>query len=189
MQPLGIEPAGVRFDVPAHRLAETSIEQFVRDAHLAQGFAVVNSAASWPSKQWPASRFGRVARYLGEQQDLPSVITWAGSREAELAQRIIAKSGGHAIAAPATTLLELASLLRRAHLVLGSDTGPLHLAAAVGARCLGLYGPTRVEKSGPYGGRHAVLQVNCPPIRNRRRRQNDDSAMRRITVEQVCAGL
>ncbi len=187
LEPLGIHAPRVRFDLPTNMAAGNRVQQFIRDSHLGEGFVVLNSAASWPSKQWPADRFGRVARYLGEEHNLPSVVTWAGARESELARQIIAKSGGHAIHAPQTTLIELSVLLRRARLVIGSDTGPLHLAVAAGTPCLGLYGPTRWEKSGPYGAQHRVVQVDAPRIRNRRRRQRDDSAMRRISLEQVCA--
>ncbi len=186
LEPLGVERPRVRFDLPTNLVAENRMGQYVRDSHVGGGFAIINSAASWPSKQWPAERFGRVARYVGEQHNLPCVVTWAGPREADLAQQIIAKSGGHAIQAPATNLLELVVLLRHARLVIGSDTGPLHLAAATGTPCLGLYGPTRREKSGPYGPQHAVLQVDGPRIRSRRKRQVDDSAMRCISVEAVC---
>ena len=179
----------MRFDLQSPAEAETFVDQFVHDACLSGGYAVVNGAASWQSKQWPADRFGRVARYLGEQYELPTVVTWAGAREAAIAQEIVAKSGGHAMQAPATSLPQLAALLRRARLVIGSDTGPLHLAAAVGAACIGLYGPTRVENSGPYGSQHIALQADCPPTASRRQRRLDDTAMRRITVEQVCDSL
>ena len=178
LAPLGIDKPHVRFDVPTHSEAESRVERFVRDAHLRGGYAVINSASSWPSKQWPVDRFGRVARHLGEEHNLPTVVTWAGHHEAMMAGQIIGRSGGHAIQAPGTNLLELAALLRRARLVVGSDTGPLHLAVAVGTPCIGLYGPTRAENSGPYGSQHITLQVDGPPIRNRRRRMRDDSAMR-----------
>jgi heptosyltransferase-1 len=186
LAPLGITTAEVRFDLPSLAQADSLVDQFVHDACLSGGYAVVNSAASWKSKQWPADRFGRVARYLGEQHELPTVVAWAGSREAAIAQQIISKSGGHAIEAPATSLPQLATLMRRARLVIGSDTGPLHLAAAVGTPCIGLYGPTRVENSGPYGPQHITLQADCPRFSSRRQRQADDSAIRRITIEQVC---
>ncbi|MHB8865164.1 MAG: glycosyltransferase family 9 protein [Pirellulaceae bacterium] len=186
LAPLNVIPAGVRFGIQPPADANAYVDRFVQDALLTGGYAVINSAASWPSKQWPASRFGRVARYLGEQYDLPTVVTWAGGREASIAQEIVAKSGGHALQAPATSVPQLAALLRRAQLVIGSDTGPLHLAAAMGTACVGLYGPTRVENSGPYGAQHITLQADCPPIANRRQRRLDETAMRRLTVEQVC---
>ena len=63
-----------------------------------------------------------------------------------------------AIFAPPTDLDELAGLLRRASLVVAADTGPLHLAAALGTPCVGLYGPTRAARNGPYGARCRALQ-------------------------------
>ena len=93
LAPLGIAAADVRFDLPSLAQAETFVDEFVHDACLSGGFAVVNGAASWKSKQWPADRFGRVARYLGEQYELPTVVTWAGGREAAIAQQIICQIG------------------------------------------------------------------------------------------------
>jgi ADP-heptose:LPS heptosyltransferase len=127
-----------------------------------------------------------VARDLGEHHELPTVVTWAGSSELAIARQVVAKAGGHACLAPATSLPELAALLRRTKLMIASDTGPLHLAAAVGTPCLGLYGPTRAARSGPYGPQHYTIEVEAAPIRNRRRRRQDDSAMRQISVESVC---
>jgi ADP-heptose:LPS heptosyltransferase len=189
LAPLDIVPADVRFGIQSPADASEFVDQFVHDALLTGGFAVINSAASWPSKQWPAERFGRVARYLGEQYDLPTVVTWAGDREFSITQEIVAKSGGHALRAPATSLPQLAALLRRAKLVIGSDTGPLHLAAAMGTACIGLYGPTRVENTGPYGAQHLTLQADCPAMANRRQRRLDETAMRQITGEQVCEAV
>lgn len=186
LAPLGIERPQVRFDLPADAEAGTRIVSFLREAHLTGGFAVINSAASVPSRQWFPDRFGRVARYLGETRDLPSVVTWSGARERVLAEQIMAKSGGHSVLAPETNLVELAELLRRASCFLGSDTGPLHLATAVGTPCVGLYGSTRVEHSGPYGPSHVTVQVHSPASSGRQRRL-DDSGMRRIMVEAVCA--
>jgi ADP-heptose:LPS heptosyltransferase len=175
-----------RFDIPVLADADATIDTFVREAHLTGGYAVANSAASWTSKQWPADRLGRVARHLGEDHDLPTVVTWGGPREAEIAAQIVAKGGGHAVLAPRTSLPQLAALLRRARLMIGSDTGPLHLAAAMGVACVGLYGPTRVENSGPYGPGHVAIQAADHHALSRRQRRRDDSAMRQITVEQVC---
>ena len=188
LAPLGIERATVRFDIPSEPAAESRLDQFLRDAHLRSGFAVINSSASWPSKQWLPERYGQVARYLGERHDLPSVVTWSGPRERSLSERILETSGGHGILAPQTNLLELAGLLRRARLFLGSDTGPLHLAVAVGTPCIGLYGPTRADHSGPYGSPHVVVEGRSRQV-PRRRRRLDDSAMRRIMVEEVCRGV
>jgi ADP-heptose:LPS heptosyltransferase len=59
---------------------------------------------------------------------------------------------------PPTDLDELIAVLRRASVVVAADTGPLHLAAALGTPCVGLYGPTAAERNGPYGPGHRSLQ-------------------------------
>lgn len=189
LHPLGIVEPRVEFAVPGTRESELAGERFLQDAHLGRGFAMVNVGASWKSKRWLPQRFGRVARYLGEQHGLPSVMTWSGAFERSLALHAQAHSGGHALLAPETTLLQLAALVRRARLMISSDTGPLHLAAAVGTSCIGLFGPTRCELSGPYGPQHITLQVECRIHKNRRRRKEDQSAMRVITVETVCQAI
>ncbi len=189
LRPFGIVEPRVEFGIPGTRASEVATERFLQNAHLGRGFAVLNVGASWKSKRWLPQRFGRVARYMGEHHDLPSVISWAGAFEQSLALRAQSHSGGHALLAPNTTLLQLVALLRRARLMISSDTGPLHLAAAVGTPCIGLYGPTRYELSGPYGPQHITLQVECPFHRNRRRRREDQSAMRVITVDTVCQAV
>jgi heptosyltransferase-1 len=96
--------------------------------------------AAKPNKQWPPERFGEVVRRLG----VPAVAVW-GPNERELAERTGLEL------APPTDLRELAAVLRDAALVVGGDTGPLHLAAALGTRVVGLYGPTSVRRNGPFG--------------------------------------
>jgi ADP-heptose:LPS heptosyltransferase len=63
-----------------------------------------------------------------------------------------------ALVPPRTTLTELGALLRRMSLVISNDSGPMHIAAAVGARVLGIYGPTRPELQGPYGEGHRTVR-------------------------------
>ena len=162
-------------------------EDFIRQAHLGCGFVVINPGAGWPSKTWPADWYGAVAKHVGQTRSLPTVVVWAGDEERRVADRIVARSGGHAVGAPSTNLLELAAVLREARIVLGSDTGPLHLAVAVGTPCVGLYGPTRPEDCGPYGPGHISLQAFYQAGASRQRRRARNDAMRAITVESVCA--
>ena len=88
--------------------------------------------------------------------------------------------------APPTSLTELAALARRARLFLGSDTGPLHLAAAVGTPCVGLYGPWPAERHGPYGAQHVALQEAFFDGPTRKRRKAPPALMEAITVDRVC---
>jgi len=101
---------------------------------------VVLPGAGKPNKIWPPERWGEVMRKLG----IPAIAVW-GPKERELAERTGLEL------APPTNLRELAAYLKDATLVAGGDTGPLHLAAALGTRVVGLYGPTNVRRNGPFG--------------------------------------
>jgi heptosyltransferase-1 len=103
--------------------------------------------AGRPSKMWPVESFRDLARRLSSRRERP-LLVWGPGEEARA--RAIAESG-QADVAPRTDLRELAYLLREALLVVGGDTGPLHLAAAVGAPVIGLYGPTNPARNGPHG--------------------------------------
>ncbi|MEE3370899.1 MAG: glycosyltransferase family 9 protein [Planctomycetota bacterium] len=190
LQQLDVKPGTARFRLPAWPEAEPLAEQFVRQSHLGGGFVVLNPGAGWESRVWPAESYGRLARQLGEELNLPSVVVWSGAAERAAAERIQEKSGGHAVLAPPTTLRELAAILRRTQLFVGSDTGPLHLASAVGTRCVGLYGTTHPDASGPYGDQHRVVQAYFQQYQtSRERRRATNEAMQAITPEtvfQVC---
>jgi heptosyltransferase-1 len=101
---------------------------------------VLLPGAGRQEKQWPAERFAELARRIGGD----ALLAW-GPGEEPLARTIGAE------VAPATNFRELALLLLRARLVIGGDTGPLHLAAALGTPVIGLYGPTNPVRNGPYG--------------------------------------
>ena len=116
-----------------------------------------------------------------------SVVSWAGPEEKRMAEEIVESSNGAAILAPSTTLGELAALYKKASAFIGCDTGPLHIASAVGTSCVGLHGPTLPEKSGAYGEQHVAVQSWFQGSRNRKRASN--LAMRDISVDDVCVAL
>lgn len=184
--PLGIESPTVRFAVPESPQDAQWARQTIAEAGLEAGFAVINPGAGWPSKLWPADRFAAVAGYLGRQLRVPTMVVWAGQKERALAERIVAGPAGCARLAPPTTLTQLAALSRRARLFVGSDTGPLHLAVAVGTPCVGLYGPMPAERNGPYGPGHIAIQKATFDGTSRQRRTASASLMEAIEVEDVC---
>ena len=185
LEPLGIVDPEVSFQFPNDPAADEQMQAFLRRAHLGCNYAVINPGAGWASRQWSARRFGTLARYLGQHHGLPSVVTWFGQQEKTWAEQIAARSGGHALLAPTTTLVQLRSLLGKAHLFVGCDTGPMHLAAAMGTSCVVLHGPTLPEVSGPYGPGHVTIQKYHQQGSARQRRLNN-AAMMAIQVEDVC---
>jgi ADP-heptose:LPS heptosyltransferase len=186
LRPLGVDSPEVRFDLTERAADGRAASEFLRHGGLSAGrFAMVNPGAGWPSKQWPAERYGKLAQLLATARGMPSVATWAGDDERVLAETIVTASQGAARLAPATSLTELAALARRAALFVGSDTGPMHLAVAVGTPTISLHGPSRAEWCGAYGPANIRLQARYEAGTSLERRQADDSAMRAISVEQV----
>ena len=185
LRPLGIECPMPRFDLPQYETADTTVARWIAERGLGAGFAVINTGAGWPSKLWPAERYAEVARHLGRQWNLPSVVAWAGEAEQRIAHEISIQACGFAKIAPATSLTELAQLARRARLFIGSDTGPLHIAAAVGTPCVGLYGPMPASRCGPYGRQHIPVQNILPPGKIKNRRVSNAS-MLAIGEAEVC---
>ncbi len=119
---------------------------------------VLNPNAAWSTKRWPPERYGAVARHVRRVHGLPCVVIWGPADEARAAA-VVAASGGTAVPAPRTDLVELASLLRSAALVVSGDTGPLHLAAALGTPVVGLYGPSDPDRNGPWSPADEIVSA------------------------------
>ena len=143
---LGVTDRRVMFpiDVPRTPVADHVLEMFGRD-----DFALINPGASWPNKRWPPARFGQLAAWLRERRGLRSLIVW-GPGEQGMAELVAAESHGAALLAPPTSIPDLFALSHRARLMISGDTGPLHIAGALGTPIVALFGPTLREKNGPW---------------------------------------
>jgi heptosyltransferase-1 len=186
LRPLGIQSPAVQFNLPERAADAEVAEEFLHKRGLVgRRFAVLNPGAGWPSKMWPAERYGALAQYLDAKHGVTSVAAWGLKTELPLAETIVATSGGRAHLAPPTTMMELAAICRRAALFVGSDTGPMHLAVAVGTPTISMHGPSRGDWCGAYGPHNIRMQVRYEDGSSLERRRADDSAMRAITVEMV----
>lgn len=152
-------------------------------------FALLNPGAAWPNKRWPAERFGALARVLRERHGLPSAVLW-GPDEATLAAGVARASDGAAAMAPQTTMVEMLTLARAARVVVSGDTGPLHLAAAVGTPIVGLFGPTPPARNGPWASADRVVSAHdaCQCV-FKRTCTADAWCLDRITVEAVASAV
>jgi heptosyltransferase-1 len=153
-----------------------------------QRYVVLNPGASWPSKRWENSRWAEVAAQL-VHDGTSVVVTWAGAEERAWAEEIVAEGGEGVFLAPDTTLPQLAALCHGSEYFLGCDTGPMHIAAAVGKRCVVLFGPTRPEDSGPYGAGHVCLQAWHQTEPSGQKKTADNRAMRDIEAHQVLQAI
>jgi lipopolysaccharide heptosyltransferase I len=124
-------------------------------------FALLHPGAGWANKRYPPAAWGEAARRLAAAGGPPTWVATAPGEEG-LAAAIAAVGGGAARPVPAPDLPTLAALARRAALVLGGDSGPLHLAHALGAPVLMVMGPTDPERTGPYGAPERALVRRLP---------------------------
>lgn len=124
-------------------------------------YVLIHPGAGWGNKRYPASWWGEVATRLREAAGLAVRVT-ASPGEEELAREVHRASGGAAEILPAPDLPTLAAFLRPARLVVGGDTGPIHLAHALGTSVLCLMGPTDPQVHGPYGAPERALWRALP---------------------------
>lgn len=126
-------------------------------------FVLLHPGAGWGNKIYPPERWGAVARGIAERSGIETRVALSPSPfERELAAAIVAASGGAASAVEAGDLSTLAVLSRRSRLVLAGDTGPLHLAHALGTPVLCVMGPTDPARHGPYGAPELALARPLP---------------------------
>ena len=122
----------------------------------------MNVSARWPTKRWPAASFAEVADRL-QQEGCGAVVMIGGPDERADVAAVNGMMKTPAIdLAGATTVGLLPALLSRASMLITNDSGPMHIAAAVGAPVVALFGPTCAARTGPYGVGHHVLTGNVP---------------------------
>jgi len=112
-------------------------------------YVVINPGAAWPNKRWPPAAFGALASRIHAVRQLRSIVLW-GPGERDLALEVAAASDESALPAPDTTIADAIALARHARVLVSGDTGPLHLAAAVGTPVVALFGPTNDRRNGPW---------------------------------------
>jgi heptosyltransferase-1 len=126
---------------------------------------VLHPGARWATKLWPAANWAQLGDWLSRDQKLAVVITGSPGDRA-LAAQIMTKMREKAWnLAGRTSLPELAGIMQKARLAVTADTGPMHLAAALGTRVVAIFGPTAPGRTGPFGEGHRVVRlgVECSP--------------------------
>jgi len=141
-------------ELPSDPAAESWAQAEIMRLGIAS-FALVTPGAGWGAKQWPAERFGEVAKALA-RHNLKTLVNLAPGEE-PLGQAVVAASGGNAFSV-SCTIGQLIALTRHARIALGGDTGPLHLAAALGVPVVGLFGPTDPGRTGPFSDKAIALR-------------------------------
>jgi len=163
--------------LPIDAAAEAWADQQVDHRQL----VLLNPGAGWGAKRWPADRYAQAARMLAEL-DVQILIN-CGPGEERIVSAIEAGSNGTARRVQ-SSLTQFIALTRRASLAIGGDTGPLHLASALGKSVVGIYGPTDPARNGPYGVRSIALR-HPDSQRDHTRRSEPEAGLLTITPESV----
>jgi lipopolysaccharide heptosyltransferase I len=149
---------------------------------LPENYAVIAPSAGSLVKRWPAERFGQLAARL---PFLSVVVT--GKADASQAEKVVQAARGRAVSlAGRTSLKELVAIIKGAKCLICSDTGPMHIAAALGVPVFAVFGPTNPLRTGPYGSIHTVVRADlpCSPC-YRRKACRDWKCMEAISVDEV----
>jgi heptosyltransferase-1 len=181
---IGIRPAGWSFPLalPASIIVEQARQLLPAGA---PGFALVNPGGGWPNKRWSPDRFGAVAAAIRARRGLPSLVLW-GPGEEEQARAVVRASEGAAALAPPTTIGDLFRLVEAARLVVSGDTGPLHMAAALGTPIVGIYGPTNPARNGPWNPADVSLsRFETCVCHHKRRCRRASPCLLDISVDEV----
>jgi heptosyltransferase-1 len=171
---VGAAPGGVEFPLP---------EGDYSAALPAGEFVLATPVAGWGSKQWPARHYAHLAGLLYQGLGLPLVLDCAPS-DVDYVQGIARTAPAESVVVHTSTIPQLIGATRRARAVLGVDSGPLHLAAALEKPGVAVFGPTDPARNGPYGGTLTVLRATTAATTYRR--ETDVScSMSSISAEQV----
>jgi heptosyltransferase-1 len=183
----GARIEGVRFPLFVSSESQGTIDQLLRSASI-ERYIVLSPGGGWRYKRWPAERYGELAQRLFDAHRYRIIVN-CGPGEFEIGEAVLASAG---IAMPIMVqyeLPELKALLMRADVVVAGDSGPLHLAGALGTPVIGLYGPTDPARNGPYGGKNIVIRHASDEDTTHDREDSDSEAMLSITVDEVFAAV
>jgi len=173
---IALEPAVV--ELPREPWADQWAAELVAERKV----CVLAPGAGWGAKRWPPPRFGEVAQALRALGF--TCLVNASRKDDALASEVVAASHG-AAEMTVCNIAGLIALLRRSSLLVGGDSGPLHLAAALGVPVVALFGPTDPARNGPWGpGAKAVLR-DAAALTSYKRSAEPDAGMARLTVQQV----
>ena len=142
------------------RIENVLIEQGLQDGPL----VVLHYGTTWTTKLWSLASWQQLSATLAVE-GLRPILTWGNAKEHAAACAIAEAGGGSAVIWPRGSLVDLIALLSRVDLVVGADTGPVHIAAAVDTPTVSIYRVTDARRNGPRGDRHICLQVpmDCSP--------------------------
>jgi len=191
LEAVGVPTANIEYQISIDKNDEDSAMTLVLENGIKDGFVVLNPVAKWDSKLWQNYKWARLADTLIKDHDIPVIFT--GSPDdyfliEEICEMMEEKAANFA---GKTSLKSLAALYSMAKTIITTDTGPMHLAAAIKTPVIALFGPTAPWRTGPYGLIHKVIRKSmaCSPCFKRICPYGHNNCMKSISVDDVRISL
>ena len=186
LRAVGVTDTTVSFPLT---IPQTDAVDEVEARHGAARYVLLNPGAAWPNKRWPPARFGALAAAIRSRLGLAPLVLWAPD-EHGLASEVVTASAGAAELCPRTAVTDLFGVARSAALMVSGDTGPLHIATAVGTPVVALFGPTDPLRNGPWSPFDAVVsRFEACECHYQRRCRRPQPCLDDITVDDVLAAV
>jgi lipopolysaccharide heptosyltransferase I len=182
---LGARVGVWQFPLPCDAAAEQYVETQLSRLE-ARDFMIVNPGGGWKAKRWSPENYALLLRHFEPRFSARILLTGSPEDSAMIAGILSRAETRRAVYFPAN-LIQFIALARRARLFLGGDTGPLHLAAAVGTPLVAIHGPTDPARNGPFNKQDIAL-YNGSPV-NHTRRGSRATFIPGISVESVQAAI
>lgn len=183
---LGIPIVGQSLYFPISDSAKKFASAFIEKDYPENSLIIgLNSSGGWPAKKWPLSYFAELADRLIQKLNAKILLIW-GPGELDETKQLKRLMQNDALIIPETDLKQLGAMLEKCSLIVSNDSGPMHIAAAVGTPTVGIFGPTHPDKQGPFGDRHEiVIKKGLPCLGCDKLNCETNECMRDLSVDEV----
>ena len=182
----GAQQGGIGFKLPQDSKADEQVKKLLISKKVnTENYVVLVPGAAQPEKRWPVERFAQLADKIADKFGMSVVATSSESERASV-DVLLASAKAYVVnLAGRTTIRELISLLKGASLIISNDTGPGHIAAALGVPVVMIFGPTNPARVCPYKKPDCVVAIE-PDSRGLKADSYDPRhSINQITFEQV----
>jgi lipopolysaccharide heptosyltransferase II len=184
---LGLGKSEIRFDLPISNRDRAAAGELIMEAGVENDFIALNIGAAKPSNRWPTEHWAELAGYILDRT-CRAVILTGGAEDVgrgRLISRLIGDRDKLIDCTGRTSLKEMGGLFLSANTVVTGDTGPMHIASALGVRTIGIFGPADPGRTGPFRHLDLVVRAEVPCAPCGRRTCSDLKCMKLITAESV----
>ena len=191
LEKAGVPVARIEYRLPVTARDRDHTTRMLAEAGIEKGsrLVAINPVAQWETKLWEPAKFAALADQLAQRDNVAVIFTGGPDDRAVIADILGQMQSGAINLAGRTSLMGLAALYQQAALLVSTDTGPMHLGAAVGIPVVALFGPTAPWRTGPFGKGHLVVRTDCECAPCFKRHCATTHCMADITVDKVMTAV